>query len=419
MRLLTLLTLAFLSLPSMASAEITAIHECICAYVPNASTAEVNQTFVDLEWVPRGETVTGDLCQKFCVSYAAGAGGTFTSASYSVREEEVSKDTVKPTLGVEIPGFAGFQDPVRVNGVLQVGFIGEYIAAVYRWLIGIMAVFAVIMIMVGGVQYMLKGGSQQGVTEAKQRIKNALIGMVILLGSYTLLYTTNPQLTLLNALRIKTVDPIGSTLSSSEGPGLATTGTSAASCQKAEVAARTRTCPLKLTYASPVRAAYSCNYHFTENTPTYDSSNMRGLDYPASWGTEIIAPQDGMVLFKKGSAADRCGNRIDVIFNGAVLSMCHVKDFIGESEHNVKQGEAIGHSGGRCCRGETKPTGGAWETANISGTCTYSGTPCADPFSQESCECQPIEQSGNTTGPHVHTALKIAGDAFDPLVCLR
>ena len=423
MRLAAALTFVFLLFPSSAFAEVTAIHECVCTYLPNAATAEVNQTFENLEWVPRGETPNGELCQKFCTSYAAGAGGTFTSAAYSLREEEVFKG-LKPVLGVDIPGFEGFQDPVRVNGVLQVGFIGEYIAAIYRWLIGIMAVFAVIMIMVGGIQYMLQGGSQQGVTEAKQRITNALVGMVILLGSYTLLYTTNPQLTLLNAIRIKAVDSIDSTLSPSEGPAVASStttaiGTALQSCKDAEQAAYARTCPLSQTYKSPVRTSYSCNYHFRANTPNYDSSKMRGLDYAVPWGTEIFAPQNGTVLFKKGSASNRCGNQIDVIFDGAILSMCHVKDFIGESGRIVKQGEAIGHSGGRCCSGETKPTGGAWATANISGTCTYSGTPCADPFSQESCTCQPIEQSGNTTGPHVHTTFKIAGDVFDPLVCLR
>jgi len=83
---------------------------------------------------------------------------------------------------------------VSLGGITQVQGIGGYISAVYQWLLGAVAVFAVIIIMVGGIQYMLAGGSSSGVTEAKKRIFGALIGIFILLGAYLILNTVNPQL---------------------------------------------------------------------------------------------------------------------------------------------------------------------------------------------------------------------------------
>jgi hypothetical protein len=44
-----------------------------------------------------------------------------------------------------------------------------------------------------------------------------------------------------------------------------------------------------------------------------------------------------------------------------------------------------------------------------------SGTPCSDPYTLESCDCQPAEQSGNTSGPHVHMTWKSGGHL---LACL-
>ncbi|MBI2484682.1 hypothetical protein HYW18_00830 [Candidatus Uhrbacteria bacterium] len=85
-----------------------------------------------------------------------------------------------------IPLSVHFGDKTFVYG------IGGYTATVYRWLIGAAAVFAVIMLMAGGIQYMLAGGSGN-VKEAKDRMKNAIIGFVILLSSYLLLLTVNPQ----------------------------------------------------------------------------------------------------------------------------------------------------------------------------------------------------------------------------------
>lgn len=111
-----------------------------------------------------------------------------------------------------MPGFShcfAVDEPVKLTVALgEFGFvqgIGGYINAFYRWILGAAALFAVIMIMVGAVQYMMSGGSSHGVGEARKRIFGALIGLVILLGAYLILNTVNPQLLTLKLPQIPKV----------------------------------------------------------------------------------------------------------------------------------------------------------------------------------------------------------------------
>jgi hypothetical protein len=71
--------------------------------------------------------------------------------------------------------------------------IGEYFNIIFKIAIGLCAVLAVIMIVIGGVQYM---GDESifGKTEAKKSITSAILGLIIALGSYALLNTINPDL---------------------------------------------------------------------------------------------------------------------------------------------------------------------------------------------------------------------------------
>jgi len=110
-----------------------------------------------------------------------------------------------PKLNVQIPGFTeDFFEVVEDGNYLNVNFLGEYVVAWYRWLIGSATIIATVMIMVGGVQYMLGKGMGQ-IDSAKKRIQSAVIGLVLLLGSYVILYTVNPQLTFFEPLRVQYV----------------------------------------------------------------------------------------------------------------------------------------------------------------------------------------------------------------------
>lgn len=71
--------------------------------------------------------------------------------------------------------------------------IGEYFNVIFKLAIGLCAALAVVMIVIGGVQYM-GDESVFGKTQAKERIYSAILGLIIALGSYALLNTINPDL---------------------------------------------------------------------------------------------------------------------------------------------------------------------------------------------------------------------------------
>lgn len=71
--------------------------------------------------------------------------------------------------------------------------MGDYFRTIFELAIGLCAVLAVLMIVIGGVQYM---GNESifGKTEAKSKIAYAIGGLLIALGAYALLNTINPDL---------------------------------------------------------------------------------------------------------------------------------------------------------------------------------------------------------------------------------
>ena len=80
-----------------------------------------------------------------------------------------------------------------------------YIKGVYRLLIGAGALFAVVMMIIAGYQWMFSGGSSDKTGAAKKRIFNAWIGLILALLSYVILNTITPRLV---ALRLPVIEPV-------------------------------------------------------------------------------------------------------------------------------------------------------------------------------------------------------------------
>ncbi len=75
----------------------------------------------------------------------------------------------------------------------QSNSMGAYLNLMIKLFIGICAVLSVVMIVIGGLEYMtseLVHSKEAG----KERILSALLGLIIALGAYALLYTINPDL---------------------------------------------------------------------------------------------------------------------------------------------------------------------------------------------------------------------------------
>ena len=138
--------------------------------------------------------------QKYC----SGFGLAPAEPPQEEQGRQPARPPITPRLQINIPGVQ-FSPALEEDGRLTLPFIGEYIAGLYKYLIGIVGIVAGIMLTIGGVQYLTSGGSTERVGAAKDRIKNALIGLVIAFGSYVILFTINPELVRFSALKIKTV----------------------------------------------------------------------------------------------------------------------------------------------------------------------------------------------------------------------
>ncbi len=73
--------------------------------------------------------------------------------------------------------------------------LGKLIAWLYYFIIGISGFAAFLMIIFGGVQWLTSVGNPSQMGAAKDRITSALLGIVIILASWLILNTINPNLT--------------------------------------------------------------------------------------------------------------------------------------------------------------------------------------------------------------------------------
>ncbi|MFH0780076.1 MAG: pilin [Parcubacteria group bacterium] len=84
---------------------------------------------------------------------------------------------------------------------MRIPWIAKYIGNLYKYGIVIGSILAVMMIMIGGVIYMTGGANPAMITRGKEYIVGAVTGIILLLGSYVLLNTINPDL-----INLKTID---------------------------------------------------------------------------------------------------------------------------------------------------------------------------------------------------------------------
>ncbi len=80
----------------------------------------------------------------------------------------------------------------------------SYIAAVYKFGIAAVGIAALFMLMLGGYMYLASAGNNASMEKAKGVITDAIVGLVLALTSYILLYIINPDL-----VRITPLPPAG------------------------------------------------------------------------------------------------------------------------------------------------------------------------------------------------------------------
>ena len=72
--------------------------------------------------------------------------------------------------------------------------IERYLTWAFRFTLALAGFLAVMMIVIGGVEYIISGANEGMRSEAHKRISNAIYGLILALVSYLVLYTINPNL---------------------------------------------------------------------------------------------------------------------------------------------------------------------------------------------------------------------------------
>lgn len=99
----------------------------------------------------------------------------------------------------------GYEPMVPIPGAGEITDISDYIKALYLFGLAIVGVIAMLFIIIGGIRYMTAAGNEAGISEAKSQITSAILGLVLVLTSWLILHTINPELVSLKKL---TVEPV-------------------------------------------------------------------------------------------------------------------------------------------------------------------------------------------------------------------
>lgn len=97
---------------------------------------------------------------------------------------------------------------ISFGGKSEFSNIGEFIVLMYKYLLTIASIVAVVMIIIAGAQWVTSGGNSEAISSAKKRIGGAVIGLFIAYMSYFVLNTINPALVNLRLPQVWLIKPV-------------------------------------------------------------------------------------------------------------------------------------------------------------------------------------------------------------------
>lgn len=151
--------------------------------------------------------VAGECKSNYC---GTGQGDELKCMDQINNEGYLKFAPIKPTLEIKIPTLQPFTteglEKPDAEGNIYFPFIGQYIVGIYKWMLLVAGIIATIMIILGGFTYLTSGGNATRAGEGKERITSAIFGLILLLGSYMLLYLINPGLVEFRSLKIKIME---------------------------------------------------------------------------------------------------------------------------------------------------------------------------------------------------------------------
>ncbi len=120
---------------------------------------------------------------------------------------------IMPELQIKIPGLTLSPTSTLIKSQsedgsyrIEVPWIAEYIKAIYNYGLGIVGILAALVLMGGGVLWLISGGDASKNTQAKEMIIGSVTGLTILACSYIILFQVNPELTKLKPISLGAIE---------------------------------------------------------------------------------------------------------------------------------------------------------------------------------------------------------------------
>jgi len=135
------------------------------------------------------------ITESVCTNFHHGTWSTIDPNSFPATTTTAGSTNTNPNykLLVPLPNPDNQADPLTNINVAEPSAFSKYLNLMIKIFIGICAVLSVIMIVIGGLEYMtseLISSKESG----KQRITQAILGLLIALGAFALLNTIDPTL---------------------------------------------------------------------------------------------------------------------------------------------------------------------------------------------------------------------------------
>ncbi len=203
---------------------------CCCEKSPEAQAAssevcswEKQSIYYDNATKKQVETTCSSGKEIFTDSNCSGTKPTYISDQYTANKAICccQKNTISNASQIEVepPRFqipelqvnfgVNFSAPVCevADGTYEcrISWLGEYLTAIYNYALKIGGILAAVMLMAGGVMWLISGGDAGKVGTAKEIISGSIIGLVLLFSSYLILSQINPNLVAMRPITLGSI----------------------------------------------------------------------------------------------------------------------------------------------------------------------------------------------------------------------
>ena len=214
--LFILLTLLFVSYGNVTLADSCQCTDRNTAVLGACEQKSENECYGQLNTKKSCSFFTDDACKKIKNIVANGLAWTADECRAAKGDWRPEGDAVIGPYCFEKQDFAQpfnlSVDILNINRTGGISNLAQYINLVYKFIIGLAIFFAIIMTTAAGLKWLTAGGNAGKIGEAKKMIVNAVIGIIIAAGAYTILATINPRILELHLPlipKIKTINYVG------------------------------------------------------------------------------------------------------------------------------------------------------------------------------------------------------------------